>query len=89
YFTEMILLGKRFLSVNHTTNCVRVDCADNTYYEADIVIGTNGHYSAIQQSIYKDLKEKDMLRIRRGGRDGVYLYGGHDGSTGHAKVLTV
>ncbi|KAG0215954.1 hypothetical protein BGX28_007180 [Mortierella sp. GBA30] len=58
---EKILMGKRVLSVKETDEGVVICCSDNTSYEADIVIGADGAYSAVRQCIYKDAAEAGSL----------------------------
>ncbi|KAF9973363.1 hypothetical protein BGZ73_003414 [Actinomortierella ambigua] len=58
---DKIFLGKRVLSIIQEEDKARVQCADGTSYEGDIVIGADGAYSAVRQNIYKELKAKNLL----------------------------
>ncbi|KAG0008287.1 hypothetical protein BGZ82_004768, partial [Podila clonocystis] len=53
---ERILLGKRVLSCIQNQDSVMVTCSDNTSYHGDILVGADGAYSAVRQSLYKALK---------------------------------
>ncbi|KAG0019141.1 hypothetical protein BGZ82_000234 [Podila clonocystis] len=53
---ERILLGKRVLSLQQNEDSVMVRCSDNTSYYGDILVGSDGAYSAVRQNLYKDLK---------------------------------
>ncbi|KAF9948834.1 hypothetical protein BGZ72_009266 [Mortierella alpina] len=61
--TEKIALGKRVLSVKETDQGVIVGCSDSSTYEADIVIGADGAYSAVRQCIYKEAAEAGSLPL--------------------------
>ncbi|KAI1312279.1 hypothetical protein EDD11_002998 [Mortierella claussenii] len=54
-----ILYGKRVLSVGQSDKGVMIRCADGYSYEGDMLIGADGAYSAVRQSLYERL-EKDM-----------------------------
>ncbi|KAG0081553.1 hypothetical protein BGZ93_002679, partial [Podila epicladia] len=60
---ERILLGKRVLSSIQNRDSVMVRCADNTSYHGDILVGSDGAYSAVRQNLYKSLKEKHKLPV--------------------------
>ncbi|KFH65705.1 hypothetical protein MVEG_07809 [Podila verticillata NRRL 6337] len=60
---EKVLLNKRVLSVTEDDRCVRVECADGTFYEGDILVGADGAYSAVRQSIFKQLKKENKLPL--------------------------
>ncbi|KAF9368360.1 hypothetical protein CPB97_004696, partial [Podila verticillata] len=53
---ERILLGKRVLSLDQNEDSVMVQCADNSSYYGDILVGADGAYSAVRQNLYKELK---------------------------------
>ncbi|KAG0230820.1 hypothetical protein BGW42_000685 [Actinomortierella wolfii] len=59
--TEKILYGKKVMSVEQNAEGVMIRIADGTTYHGDVLVGADGAYSAIRQSIYKTLKEKDEL----------------------------
>ncbi|KAG0084402.1 hypothetical protein BGZ93_001261 [Podila epicladia] len=58
---ERILLGKRVLSCIQNRDSVMVQCADNSSYHGDILVGADGAYSAVRQNLYSSLKEKQKL----------------------------
>ncbi|KAG0235858.1 hypothetical protein BGW41_000650 [Actinomortierella wolfii] len=58
---EKILYGKKVMSVEQNAEGVMIRIADGTTYHGDVLVGADGAYSAIRQSIYKILKEKGEL----------------------------
>jgi len=42
-------------------NKVHIFCSDGTSYEGDILIGADGAYSGVRQSLYKWMDEKGVL----------------------------
>lgn len=58
---ECILLGKRVLSFQDTDDGITVRCSDNSAYEADILVGADGAYSAVRQHMFKTLKATGKL----------------------------
>ncbi|KAG0011662.1 hypothetical protein BGZ81_002050 [Podila clonocystis] len=58
---ERILLGKRVLSSIQNQDSVMARCSDNSSYHGDILVGADGAYSAVRQSLYKSLKIDKML----------------------------
>ncbi|KAI1305589.1 hypothetical protein EDD11_004903 [Mortierella claussenii] len=61
-----ITFGKRVLRTEESTNDqghqkVLIHCSDNSSYSGDILIGADGAYSSVRQSLYKRLVEKDLL----------------------------
>lgn len=61
--TSKILLNKQVVDIEDklTEEKVTVHCADGSSYKADILIGADGTYSSVRQSLYKTLDEKGML----------------------------
>ncbi|KAF9140682.1 hypothetical protein BG015_001553 [Linnemannia schmuckeri] len=47
--------SKKVLEVTQTSERAQIRCSDNTIYHADIVIGADGAYSGIRQSIYRTI----------------------------------
>ncbi|KAI7825305.1 hypothetical protein BC939DRAFT_127218 [Gamsiella multidivaricata] len=58
---EKILTGKRIVSTTQDDFGVSCHCADSTIYHGDILIGADGAYSAVRQSLYKDLRAHGNL----------------------------
>ncbi|KAF9185605.1 hypothetical protein BGZ51_002542 [Haplosporangium sp. Z 767] len=58
---EKIIFGKRVLSQAQSDNGVMIRCADNTTYSGDILVGADGAYSSIRQSLYKQLDDAGRL----------------------------
>ncbi|KAG0029854.1 hypothetical protein BGZ81_003344 [Podila clonocystis] len=58
---ERIQLGKRVLSYVENEKEVMVRCSDNSTYNAEILVGADGAYSAVRQHMYKALKAKSKL----------------------------
>lgn len=61
---ERILLGKIVLSFVQGNSGVMARCSDNTSYNCDILVGTDGAYSAVRQQLFKDLKVDHKLPAR-------------------------
>ncbi|KAG0342046.1 hypothetical protein BG004_005770 [Podila humilis] len=58
---DRVLLGKRILSFQQDGDGVLVKCADNSHYNADILVGADGAYSAVRQHLYKGLRTAGTL----------------------------
>ncbi|KAG0228616.1 hypothetical protein B0O80DRAFT_426350 [Mortierella sp. GBAus27b] len=59
---EKIHFGKKVLSIKQLgEDGVSINCSDNTTYTGDILVGADGAYSGVRQSLYKTLEEKGML----------------------------
>ncbi|KAF9334406.1 hypothetical protein BG006_002244 [Podila minutissima] len=52
---EKILTGKRILSTSQDDLGVSVHCSDSTIYHGDILVGADGAYSSVRQSLYKEM----------------------------------
>ncbi|KAG0338359.1 hypothetical protein BG004_007261 [Podila humilis] len=52
--SHQVITGKRVLSFTQDDNGVKVRCADNSLYYADMIVGADGAYSAIRQNMFKD-----------------------------------
>ncbi|KAG0228603.1 hypothetical protein BGX31_006506 [Mortierella sp. GBA43] len=59
--TEKLLMSKKILSLLQNKEGVLIRCSDNTTYHGDILVGADGAYSAVRQSLYKDLIKKGDL----------------------------
>ncbi|KAG0206267.1 hypothetical protein BGX28_002264 [Mortierella sp. GBA30] len=59
---EKIHFGKKVLSIQHLDEGnVVINCSDNSSYTGNILVGADGAYSAVRQSLYKDMEEKGEL----------------------------
>ncbi|KAF9576453.1 hypothetical protein EC968_008748 [Mortierella alpina] len=58
---EKITMGKRILRVDEKDDHVLVHCSDGSTYRGDILIGADGAYSGVRQSLYKYLDEHRIL----------------------------
>ncbi|KAI1295209.1 hypothetical protein EDD11_007957 [Mortierella claussenii] len=56
-----VSLGKKVLRTEEKEGRVLIHCSDNTTYEGDILVGADGAYSGIRQSMYKQLNQKGLL----------------------------
>ncbi|KAG0210019.1 hypothetical protein BGX31_002011, partial [Mortierella sp. GBA43] len=56
-----ISLGKKVLRTVEKEGRVRIHCSDNSTHEADILIGADGAYSSVRQSLFKRLEAEDRL----------------------------
>ncbi|KAG0354059.1 hypothetical protein BGZ54_001869 [Gamsiella multidivaricata] len=56
-----ISLGKKVLSSEESDGRIIINCSDNTKYEGEILVGADGAYSGVRQSLYKRMAETDML----------------------------
>ncbi|KAG0046664.1 hypothetical protein BGZ83_008193 [Gryganskiella cystojenkinii] len=56
-----ISLGKKILRVEEKDDKVIIHCSDNSAYQGDILVGADGAYSAVRQSIYSDMAAKGLL----------------------------
>ncbi|KAI1287761.1 hypothetical protein EDD11_010197 [Mortierella claussenii] len=59
--SDKIHLGKRLLSVQQNEHGVRIQFADSSAVEGDILVGADGAYSGVRQSIYAQLKKNEKL----------------------------
>ncbi|KAF9434452.1 hypothetical protein BGZ76_007992 [Entomortierella beljakovae] len=50
-----ITLNKKVLSTKEEDGRIKIICSDNTTYEGDLVIGADGAYSGVRQSMYKQM----------------------------------
>src|SRR5580765_4472818 len=55
------LIGKRVLSFMQNDQGVMVRVADGSTYHGDILVGADGAYSSIRQSLFKDLAKINNL----------------------------
>ncbi|KAF8986348.1 hypothetical protein BGZ46_005533 [Entomortierella lignicola] len=58
---DKISFNKRVVGTEEKGGKTIIQCSDDSTYEGDILIGADGAYSAVRQSLYKNLNEKGML----------------------------
>ncbi|KAI1291512.1 hypothetical protein EDD11_008904 [Mortierella claussenii] len=58
---QNISFSKKVLRTEENEDKVYVRCSDNTTYSADILVGADGAYSGVRQSLYKRMNEKGLL----------------------------
>ncbi|KAG0054781.1 hypothetical protein BGZ83_010457 [Gryganskiella cystojenkinii] len=56
-----IHFNKKVLSIMQNKEGSFIRCADGTTYHGDILVGADGAYSAVRQSLYKQLSDKKKL----------------------------
>ncbi|KAF9899616.1 hypothetical protein BX616_002931 [Lobosporangium transversale] len=68
-----IHLGKKVLRIEEEEGRVMIHCSDNTRYDGDILVGADGAYSSVRQSLFKNIlafSSRDSLEgsgHRKGG----------------------
>ncbi|KAG0261829.1 hypothetical protein DFQ27_002752 [Actinomortierella ambigua] len=55
---EKVRFGKRVLSLSQNQEGVMVRCTDGTTMHGDILVGADGAYSAVRQSMFEAMKKK-------------------------------
>ena len=58
---ERVHMGKKVLSIENGGNGVMIRFSDGTEAEGDILVGADGAYSAVRQSLYAKLKKDNRL----------------------------
>ncbi|KAI8345674.1 hypothetical protein B0O80DRAFT_267847 [Mortierella sp. GBAus27b] len=53
--------GKKVLRTEEKKGRVHIFCSDNTSYEADILVGADGAYSGVRQSLFKRMDAQGLL----------------------------
>ncbi|KAF9161708.1 hypothetical protein BGX21_002051 [Mortierella sp. AD011] len=56
-----ISLKKKVLRIEEKEGKVHIHCSDNTSYSGDILVGADGAYSGVRQSMYKLMNDKGIL----------------------------
>lgn len=60
-----VQFGKKVLQIKYPAEGgVMIQCSDNSSYLGDILIGADGAYSAVRQSLYRQLNEKKELPFK-------------------------
>jgi 2-polyprenyl-6-methoxyphenol hydroxylase-like FAD-dependent oxidoreductase len=60
---ERIHFGKKVMSLEQNKEGVMIRCADGTTYHGDILVGADGAYSGVRQSLYKRLERHGKLPL--------------------------
>ncbi|KAG0366596.1 hypothetical protein BC939DRAFT_482450 [Gamsiella multidivaricata] len=58
---ERIHLSKKVMSIIQNKDGVMIRCSDGTTYHGDILVGADGAYSGVRQSLYKTLQAENEL----------------------------
>ncbi|KAF9919339.1 hypothetical protein BX616_007063 [Lobosporangium transversale] len=58
---ERIITGKRVCDIEQNQERVLVRCTDSSYFVGDILVGADGAYSCVRQSLYRDLQFQNLL----------------------------
>ena len=58
---EKIHLNKRVLTILNGDAGARVSCADGSSFDGDIIVGADGAYSPVRQSLFKWLQKNNNL----------------------------
>ncbi|KAG0221221.1 hypothetical protein BGX31_010071 [Mortierella sp. GBA43] len=56
-----ISYGKKVLGMEEKNDRVIIHCSDSSTYEGDLLVGSDGAYSGVRQSLYRQLDEKGSL----------------------------
>ncbi|KAF9335153.1 hypothetical protein BG006_000754 [Podila minutissima] len=60
-------MGKQVLSILQNEHGVMIRCSDNQTHHGDILVGADGAYSGVRQSMYNQLKKEKKLLKRDDG----------------------
>ncbi|KAF9112170.1 hypothetical protein BGX27_003832 [Mortierella sp. AM989] len=58
---DRISFNKKVLRTEEKEGKVNIHCSDNTSYVGDILVGADGAYSGVRQSMYNTMDEKGLL----------------------------
>ncbi|KAF9160881.1 hypothetical protein BGX21_001434 [Mortierella sp. AD011] len=58
---QKLFLGKKVLKTQERDRKVHIFCSDNSIYQGDILVGADGAYSGVRQSLYRQLDEQGLL----------------------------
>ncbi|KAK3841659.1 MAG: hypothetical protein J3R72DRAFT_150451 [Linnemannia gamsii] len=62
--TEKLHFNKRVVATQQDSNQVTLSCGDGTSYSGTILVGADGAYSMIRQSMFKELETKGLMRSK-------------------------
>lgn len=54
-----VMTSKRISSVDHTDDCVQIQCSDGTSYTGDIIAGADGVFSTVRQQMWKSADQEE------------------------------
>ncbi|KAI1314308.1 hypothetical protein EDD11_002292 [Mortierella claussenii] len=60
---ERLHFNKKIVSSTEDEDKVTIECEDGTSYHGDILVGSDGAYSRVRQSLYKRLEQKGQLPV--------------------------
>ncbi|KAF9101918.1 hypothetical protein BGX27_011278 [Mortierella sp. AM989] len=58
---DKISFNKKIVKTEEKDGKTIIQCSDNSIYDGDILVGADGAYSGVRQSLYKRLNEKGVL----------------------------
>jgi len=58
---DRIHFSKKVMSIMQNREGAMIRCSDGTTYHGDILVGADGAYSAVRQSLFKQLQDKSLL----------------------------
>ncbi|KAG0198779.1 hypothetical protein BGX31_004471, partial [Mortierella sp. GBA43] len=53
--------NKKILRTEEKDNKIHLHCADNTSYQADLLVGADGAYSTVRRNLYKHMEKQGVL----------------------------
>ncbi|KAG0266143.1 hypothetical protein BG011_003130 [Mortierella polycephala] len=58
---EKMVMGKKVIALEQSESGAMIRCSDGSTYHGDILVGADGAYSAVRQSLYKHMEKKKEL----------------------------
>ncbi|KAF9183701.1 hypothetical protein BGZ51_003850 [Haplosporangium sp. Z 767] len=58
---EKMVMGKKVIALEQNESGAMIRCSDGSTYHGDILVGADGAYSAVRQSLYKRMEKKKEL----------------------------